>query len=136
MENQVKNEELKIREDLNDIVGSIKFKTISNKFGTRNVCVVTLFNKETIEFKDAEGLFDLLVTYTKCGLKDFIKSIKLVDEISKEKDGKEARVYTCVLYELEDGSQYRLFPAKFVSNKMIDLYYNLFKKNQKPSASK
>lgn len=135
MENQVK-EELKIREDLNVIVESIKFKTISNKFGTRNVCIVTLFNKETIEFKDAEGVFELFMSYTKCGEKDFVKSVKLVDEISKEKEDKEPRVYTCVLYELKDGSTYRLFPSKFVSNKIIDNYYNLYKKNQKPSAVK
>ena len=134
MENQVK-EELKIREDLNAIVDSIKFKTISNKFGTRNVCIVTLFNKETIEFKDAEGLFDLLVSYTRCGEKDFF-TVKLVDEISKEKEDKEPRVYTCVLYTLKDGSTYRLFPSKFVSNKIIDNYYNLYKKNQKPSTNK
>ena len=131
MENQVKK--LKIREDLDSIVSSIKFKTLTNNYGTRHVCVVTLFNNETIDFKDAEGLFELLASYQKCGVKDFIKSTKLVDEISKEKEDKEPRVYTCVLYELSDGSSYRLFPVKFISNKIIDNYYNLFKQNQKIS---
>lgn len=134
MENQVtKNEELKIREDLNSIVRDIKFKKIENKFGTRYVCNVTLFNNEVIEFKDSDGVFDLFNSYHKCGETNFIKSKKLVDEISEAKDDKEARVYTCVLFELNDGSKYRLFPTKFVSNKIIDNYYNLYKKNKKVS---
>jgi len=134
MENQVlKNEELKIREDLNNIVSSIKFRKIENKFGGRRFCEVTLFNGATIEFKDSEGLADLFQSYVNCGDKDFIKSKKLVEEISKEKDDKESRLYICVLFELKDGSTYRLFPTRFLSNKIIDNYYDFYKKQQKQS---
>lgn len=132
MENQVlKNEELKIREDLNKIFLSAKFKTIETKYNKRVVCNVTLFNNEVIEFKDSDGVFELFQSYHKSGQRDFIESTKLVDEISKEKDDKEPRLYTCLLYTLKDGSKYRLFPTKFISNKIIDNYYNLYKSQQK-----
>ena len=132
MENQVaKNEELKIREDLNKIFVGAKFKVIENKYGKRVVCNVTLFNNEVIEFKDSDGVFELFQSYLKSGQKDFIESTKLVEEITKENEDKEPRLYICLLYTLKDGSKYRLFPTKFISNKIIDNYYNLYKLQQK-----
>lgn len=132
MENQVaKNEELKVREDLNKIFVGAKFKVIENKYGKRVVCNVTLFNNEVIEFKDSDGVFELFQSYLKSGQKDFIESTKLVEEITKENEDKEPRLYICLLYTLKDGSKYRLFPTKFISNKIIDNYYNLYKLQQK-----
>ena len=49
-------EQVIVREDLNDMVKSINFRTISNKFGERHVVDVTLFNGkvEVLKKKDAK----------------------------------------------------------------------------------
>lgn len=130
MENQVAKE-LKIREDLNEMVKDIKFKHIETKYGVRNVVNVILFNGEIIEFKDSEGVYEVFQSYIKCGEKDFIKSKKLVEEFKKDEEGNVDGTYICVLYELTDETKYRLFVSKFTSVKILNNYYNLFKKNQK-----
>lgn len=130
MENQVAKE-FKIREDLNEMVKDIKFRHIETKYGSRNVVNVTLFNNEVIEFKDSEGVYEVCQSYVKCGEKDFIKSKKLVEEFKKDEEGVVNGTYICVLYELTDGTKYRLFVSKFTSLKILDNYYNLFKKSQK-----
>lgn len=127
----MENKELKIREDLNEMVKEIKFKHIVTKFGERNVCNVTLFNDEVVEFKDADSFYDVLKSYAKCGEKDFIKSTKLVDEFKKDEEGNNVGIYTCVLYELKDGTVARLFPTKFNARVILNNYYNFFKKQQK-----
>lgn len=130
MENQVATE-LKIREDLKEMVKDIRFKHIETKFGERNVCNVILFNDEVIEFRDSEGVYDVFKSYTKCGERDFIKSKALVEEYRKDDEGNVIGTYVCVLYELTDGTKYRLFVTKFTSNKILDNYYRLWKSKQK-----
>lgn len=124
-------ENLKIREDLNDIVKNIGFKHIENKFGERNVCLVKLFNDKVIEFKDSDGTAEVLQSYADLGEKDYIESKKLVEELKTDEEGNNVGNYICVKYSLKDGSVYRLFASKFTSNKVIDNYYTLYKKLQK-----
>lgn len=127
-----------VREDLNCIVAEngIKFKTIRNKFGERHVCEVTLFNGETIEFKDSEGLFELFQSYVKCGETDFIKSKELVEELKTDDEGASVGTYICVKYVLKNEKVYRLFTTKFTSNDIIENYYGLYKKNNKVETPK
>ena len=131
---------VKIREDLHDIVKSIEFKKIKTRYNERFVAVVTLFNDEVVEFKDTQGLYDLFIAYRKTGYGDFIKSKTLVEEFYTSSaditeiasEEKNTGTYICVLFELSDDTKYRLFPArKYTDRKIIDLYYNLFKKKQK-----
>ena len=74
--------EIKAREDLDKIVKDIKFGVVKTRFNERKVCVVTMFNNDTIEFSDNEGLYDLIFTYKKLGL-NCVKTQKLVEEIQK-----------------------------------------------------
>ena len=127
----------KVREDLNEIVESIKFFHDKTSFGFRSGVNVKLFNGKVIEFKDSDGLYDLFASYVEKGEKDFIKSVKLVEEIqTDESTGDAVRKYICVRYDLVDGSCYRLFTTKFTSNKMIDNYYDLYKAQKKTSTAK
>ena len=130
MENQVA-EKLEIREDLGAMVKDIRFKHIETKFGARNVANVILFNDEVIEFRDTEGIYDVFQSFVKCGVKDFIKSKALVEEYRKDDEGNVIGTYVCVLYELTDGTKYRLFVSKFTSLKILDNYYKLWKSKQK-----
>ena len=130
MENQVAKE-FKIREDLNDMVKEIGFRHIETKFGSRNVVIVKLFNDEIIEFKDSDGVYEVCQSYVKCGIKDFIKSRRLVEDFKKDDDENIIGTYVCVLYELADGTKYRFFASKFTSLKVLDNYYMLFKSKQK-----
>ena len=128
----MEKEKIVVREDLNDIVKNIGFKTIKNsKYGDRHVCNVTLFNDEVIEFRDSDGLYDLFQSYVKCGIKDFIKSRELVEEVKTNDEGESESTYICVKYTLNDDSVYRLFVSRFNSNKIINNYYNLYKKLKK-----
>lgn len=131
-------ETIKVRNDLNEMVKSIEFKRIKTRYNFRDVAVVTFFNDETIEFKDSEGLYDLFLAYRKVGQSNFIKSKKLIEEYKSgsvdiiEDQDEQTNTYVCVLFELENGQKYRLFPARrYVDRKIIDLYYDLFKKNKK-----
>lgn len=136
-------EMIKIREDLNDMVKDISFKNIKTRYNERKVAVVTLFNDETVEFKDSEGLYDLFMAYRKTGHEKFIKSKMLVEEAKTGAvdilDGQvddELSTYVCVLFELENGRKYRLFPArKYADRSIIDLYYENFKAQQKQNAT-
>lgn len=133
---EVKVEEKVVREDLNDMVTSIKFSKIENRYGNdRFVSRVKLFNGESIDFNDKDGLHELLVSFSKSGIEKPIKSVKLVEEVKKSKvdtfDGEvddAFNTYICVLYELIDDSVFRLFPArKYVDRRIIDNYYRLYK---------
>lgn len=137
MENEVKNV-VKVREDLNDMVQKISLNQEQTRYGTRSTCTVKLFNNETIAFADNEGLYELLMSYKKSGQTGYLKSIKLVEELKTGKvdvadggDDDDTTTYICVLYELADGTKYRLFPSRrYVARKIIDNYYNLFKKQK------
>lgn len=128
--------EKKLRKDLNDIVLSIGLKKIKTRYNERNVCLVQLFNGETVEFKDSEGLYDLFMSYKKCGkVENLVKSRQLVEEFRTDSsiDGiidESTGTYICVLYELNDGSKFRLFPNRFVDLRIIDNYYNLYKEQK------
>lgn len=122
------SEEVKIREDLNSIVDEIRFRTIKSKYGDRHVCILKIKNKgPEIEFKDSDGLFELFQSYVATGDEDFLKSKTLVEEEKKDEEGNVTGTYICIKYELKDGSVYRLFTTKFLSNKIIINYYNKFK---------
>lgn len=123
-----KEQEITIREDLNKIVLTAKFEEVKSKFGTRHPFYVTFFNKEKVEFADPEGLYDLLMSYVKCGIKDYVKFKGLVEEPKLDDAGNTVGTYICMKYELEDGSIYRLFTRQYSANKIINNYYNLFNK--------
>lgn len=136
-EKVVKVNDLKIREDLNDIVKDIKFLHQKTNFGFRNVCNVRLFNNKVIEFKDADNIYDLFASYVEKGEDNFIKSVKLIEEIqTDENSGNAVRKYICVRYDLVDGGVYRLFAKNFTSNKTIENYYDLYKSQKKASTTK
>lgn len=119
-------EEIKVRENLNDMVKKIELKRISNKYGDRDICKVTLFNNEVIEFKDKDGLYDLIASYKKCGITDAVVSCRLVEEVKTDDVGEQLSKFVCVAYTLKDGSIYRMFVSKFASLKIIDNYWGLF----------
>lgn len=123
--------ELKVRKDLNEIVKEIGFKEEKNRFGVRRFVNVVLFNGKAIQFKDTEGKFDLFQSYKDCGQTDFIKSKELIDEIKTNEEGEPVGIYTCVKYELTDGSIHRFFAGRFVDDKIISNYYELYKKEKK-----
>ncbi len=137
----MEKEKIVVREDLNEMVKNIGFKTIKNtKFGDRHVCIVTLFNGEEIEFKDSDGLYEICNSFIKCGLevKDYIKSKVLVEELKKDENDEVVGKYVCVKYTLktDDGYRdYRLFVAKFSSLIIIDNYYKLYKKQKLSTTS-
>ena len=131
-------EMVKLRNDIDEIVKSIEFKRIKTRYNFRDVAVVTFFNDEIIEFKDSEGLYDLFMAYRKVGQTNFIKSKKLIEEYKSgsvdiiEDQDEQTNTYVCVLFELDNGQKYRLFPARrYVDRKIIDLYYDLYKNNKK-----
>ena len=62
-------EDTKVREDLNDMVKSIKFFHDKTNFGFRSGCNVTLFNGKVVEFRDNENLYDLFASYVEKGEK-------------------------------------------------------------------
>lgn len=115
-----------VRENLNDMVKEISIKRIHSKFGDRDVCFVKLFNDEVVEFKDKDGLNDLLHSYDKCGISNAVVSKKLVEELKLDEEGQATGTFVCVAYELVDGAVYRMFVSRFSSLKIIDNYYNLF----------
>lgn len=114
--------------DLKEIVKLARFEEIKSKYGVRHPYFVTFFNDEKVEFADPDGLYDLLMSYQKCGIKGYIKSKQLVEEVKTTEEG-ETR-YICMKYTLTDGSVYRLFTRKFSSNKIIYNYYAFYKKQQ------
>ena len=139
---EVKNvETTKIRTDLNDMVTNIELKKISTRYNSRNVAIVTLYNGETLEFKDSEGLHDLFMAFRKTGHKDFIKTKELIEaestgsddiaDVESEQLNANTKTYICVLYTLANDEKYRLFPSGRFVRKMIDLYYDKFKEQQK-----
>lgn len=128
----------KVRNDLNDMVKSIEFKRVTTRYNSRDIARVTLFNNEVVEFKDTEGLYDLFMAYRNIGKSNFIKSKTLVEEVKNGivdiLDGQvdeNTNTYICVLFELENGQKYRLFPSRrYVDRKIIDLYYEQFKQQK------
>ena len=125
-----------IRKDLNEIVKEIRLKKIKTKYSERNVCLVTLFNDEVIEFSDKEKIYELFQSYVKCGETDFIKSKELVEEYKLDDEGSTIGTYVCVKYTLNDEGVYRLFVSNFNSLKMLDNYYKLYKKTKKVEKQK
>ena len=119
MENKIK-----VREDLNDIVKDIKFGLLKTRYNERKVCTLTVFNGDTIEFSDTEGIYDMILTHKKLGL-ECIKSTKLVEDIQKNPtDEDKDPLFVCVLVTLVDGKEFRLFPSRRADRVRIDAYYN------------
>lgn len=130
-----------VRTDLNEMVKNIQLKKVKTRYNESNVCEVTLFNNEVIEFKDSEGLYDLLSSFRKSGkFENLIKSRKLVEEEKNDAviDGvvdEQTGTYVCVLYELSTGRSFRLFLNRpYIDKLVIDNYYDLWKSQQKTQA--
>ena len=121
---------LKIREDLNDIVKSMGFKRVKNRYGERYPYIVTLFNDVTIEFKDDANIRKMFQSYADMGEGEFIKSKALVEELKQDEEGQADSIYICVKYELKDGKVIRLFPTQLNDKQTIENYYNLYKKQK------
>ena len=126
------NKDVVVREDLNDMVKSINFKTISNRFGERHIVEVTLFNGKVLEFKDDKKLFEICMSFKDIGETEFIKSKRLVEELNVNEDGEVLGTYICVRYELCDGTKVVLFATdSFSTRKILDNYYKQFKELNK-----
>ena len=138
MENvkEVKEKEFKLREDLNEIVESIKLKTRKTNFGILSECIVKFYNGEEIIFSDRNKLYHLFRSFIITGQNGFVKSKKLVDEFKVDEEGNITGVYTCIKYELTNGEVYRLFPKDYSSNTMIKNYYDFYIKNYKKVGNK
>lgn len=135
----------KLRTDLNDMVKNISLKKVKTKFNENSVCVVTLFNDETVEFSDKNNsLYDLLLSYKKCEKENIIKSKKLVemekmsdlDSLEEGTVSSKKGTYVAVVYELTNGYKSYLFPSRFVNYEIIDNYYELFKSRQQGKSRK
>lgn len=124
--------ELKVREDVNEMVKEIKFKVTNTKYGDRATCNIRLFNDEVLECPDSDGVFPVLKSFAQTGAKDYMKTPRLVEEISK--DG--TSTYFCALYELTDGTIFRLFPSNRNAKLILNNYYNLFKRLQSQKIQK
>lgn len=120
------NKELKIREDVNEMAKEIKFKVTKTKYGDKVTCNIRLFNDEIIECPDSDGVFPVLKSFAQAGIKDYMKTPRLVEEVSKDGTG----TYFCALYELTDGTIFRLFPSNRNAKLILNNYYSLFKKLQ------
>ena len=133
MEENIKtNKDVVVRADLNDMVKSINFRTISSRFGDRHVVDVTLFNGKVVEFKDDKKLFEICMSFKDIGETDFVKSKKLVEELNINDDGEVLGTYICVRYELCDGTKVVLFASdSFSTRKILDNYYKLYKETHK-----
>ena len=92
-QNEQLNKEIVVRDDLNDMVKSINFRTISNRFGERHIVEVTLFNGKVLEFKDDKKLFEICMSFKDIGETDFVKSKKLVEEMNINEDGEIVGTY-------------------------------------------
>jgi len=131
------NKAVEVREDLNDMVRSINFRTISSRFGDRHVVDVTLFNGKVVEFKDDKKLFEICMSFKDIGETEFIKSKKLVEEMNVNEDGEVLGTYICVRYELCDGTKVVLFATdSFSTRKILDNYYKLYKETKTTNAPK
>ena len=131
------NKAVEVREDLNDMVRSINFRTISSRFGDRHVVDVTLFNGKVVEFKDDKKLFEICMSFKDIGDTEFIKSKKLVEEMNVNEDGEVLGTYICVRYELCDGTKVVLFATdSFSTRKILDNYYKLYKETKTTNAPK
>lgn len=136
-EKNEQNKNVVVREDLNDMVKSINFKTISNKFGERHVVEVRLFNGKVLEFKDDKKLFEIIMSFRDIGDENFLKSKKLVEELNINEDGEILGTYICVRYELTDGTKVVLFATdSFSTRKILDNYYKQFKETRKSETAK
>lgn len=136
-QNNEQNKNVMVREDLNDMVKSINFKTISNKFGERHVVEVRLFNGKVLEFKDDKKLFEICMSFRDIGDENFLKSKKLVEELNVNEDGEILGTYICVRYELCDGTKVVLFASdSFSTRKILDNYYKQFKELRKSETAK
>lgn len=126
-------EEIKIREDLNNIVKGIKFGLVKTRYNERKVCAVTMYNGDVVEFADTEGLYDMILTHKKLGL-ECVKTTKLVEEIQKNPtDEVKNPTFVCVLVTLFDGTEFRLFPNKRADKLRIDAYYTAYKQANNPN---
>lgn len=135
--NEKLNKAVEVREDLNDMVRSINFRTISSRFGDRHVVDVTLFNGKVVEFKDDKKLFEICMSFKDIGETEFIKSKKLVEEMNVNEDGEVLGTYICVRYELCDGTKVVLFATdSFSTRKILDNYYKLYKETKTTNAPK
>ena len=128
-------EEIKIREDLNNIVKDIKFGLVKTRYNERKVCALTMYNGDVVEFADTEGLYDMILTHKKLGL-ECVKTTKLVEEIQKNPtDEVKNPTFVCVLVTLIDGTEFRLFPNKRADKLRIDAYYTAYKQANNPKKS-
>lgn len=130
-------ENIKVRKDLNEIVESIRFVSNKSRFGVRHSLKVVLKDGtptgKAIELraKDTEMIYDAIQSYVTLGVKDFIKSKELVEELptDAEIDG-EVKPYICVKYVLTDDIVFRFFLER-PQQIMVDNLYKLYKTNQK-----
>ena len=121
---------VEIRADLNKIVKMARFEEVKSKFGVRHPYFVTFFNGEKVEFVDTDGLYDLIMSYKKCGMNDFLSSKALVEEPKLNDEGVVVGTYICMRYVFADGSIYRLFTKNYSANKIIENYYAFYKRQQ------
>ena len=128
--------EIKVKENLNEMVKGMGFKRVKSRYGERFPYLVTLFNDVQVEFKDDANIRKLFQSYVDMGEEDFYKSKALVREIKQDDEGQIESEYICVKYELKDGSEIRLFTPHFNDTIILDNYCNLFKKLKKADKPK
>lgn len=109
-----------------EFVKSAKFEEVKSRYGKRYPYYVTLFNGVKVEFVDDSGFYDLLIAYSNCGEKNYVKTKKLVEEAKINEEGNAERTFICIKYELSDGTIVRLFPRQYNSNKVIKKYYDFY----------
>ncbi|MBP3431772.1 MAG: hypothetical protein J6K39_02840 [Clostridia bacterium] len=135
-----KKVEIKVREDLQDIVKSMGWNKQESRYGVKFVFDVKFYNNEVISFNDKDGLYGLLKSYQLAGDEKFVKSKKLVEELKSssadfEDDEDGTASFFCVRFDLFDGGVYRLFPSGKYDKKKIANFYRAFKAQQKTAST-
>lgn len=128
--------EIKVREDLNNIVKKIEFGLEQTRYGSkRKICSIQLFNGDRVIIADTEGICDMISTFKKLG-KELIGSKQLVEEVQKNPTGEDKELtYMCVLVKLLDGQEFRLFPSNRADKIRLNAYYEAYKKANQPKKS-
>ena len=109
--------------DLNKIVKAIRFRQVrTSRGGYKYTLLLELVNDKSGEMSVDKDDFSLMTLLKEIYGEAIVKK-DLVEEFSETNDS----TYVCVRIELVDGTVRRYFPSSSF-NKIIDLTYNIFQK--------
>lgn len=124
--------DLKIRKDLNDVVGSVGFRVTKSKFGIRADLIVStklLSDKKPVclEVRCDYDLIKLIDLLKQTGIKNPVTRKEIKEEVFSGDDGE--FVSRFVEIELSNGRVYKYF-IKGKNVDVLDIVYNALKKQE------